>query len=538
MRDFLINSKLFTKLRNIFPIIFLLAIFTAAVLIKVPLKETFENDPEEGNNLMKSLLYLKGFSLYGQIWSDQPPLFTVILAFWFKLFGASAYAGRILTLIFSNALLFAFYWILRNQLGIFCAIMAALYLILSNDFIRLSTSVMIGLPALSFMMFSILCATLYKKSQAKYLLILSAIFMALSLQTKLFAVFLTPLVLIELFRDRKNRSYPALYSWLFVFGAVYFSIILIFFHSGLSSLMQQLIKPHYLARAAFDKLHYSLLNDNIYQAILNDCDTVLLSLSGIAIIIIKKSWRHLFPFLWLLSAFLILLQHRPVWLSHYLLLSIPLSWLAAISIREFFYGHINSKLLRTIIAGLIIISIVRLPVKYTTILRNVKLNNSLREHLVIKSISKYNKKARWIFTDRPIFAFYANILTPPELAVISKKRIWTGNLTSGYLISTLERYKPELVLLGRFENYNKKIVSYFEKNYFYTYLNLPWFFPELHYKAPLYRGKSPFLERLHYFLWKNKLNALIGEFSSHLPEKKLTLYIRKNSEGLSLLRDK
>lgn len=539
MRDFLIKNfhKIFIKLRNIFPAIFLLAIFTAAILIKFPLKEAFENNPDEGNNLMKSLLYLKGFHLYGQIWSDQPPLFTVILSIWFKLFGASAYGGRILTLIFSNALLFSFYWILKNQLGKFCAFMATLYLILSNDFIRLSTSVMISLPALSFALLSLLCATIYKKSQTKYLLILSAAFMALSLQTKLFTMFLIPLILMEIFRGRKNRTYSALYFWLFVFGTVNLLAILIFFHSNLSSLIQQLIKPHYIAKTAFDKLHYSLLNENIFRAMLKDYDTALLSFSGIVIIITKKSWQYLFPFLWLLLAFLILLQYSPVWPSHYLLLSIPLSWLAAITCREFFYGHINLKPLRMIICGLIIISIIRLPIKYTTILQNLKLSNNSREHLIMEPLSKYAKETRWIFTDRPIFAFYAGILTPPELAVISKKRIWTENLSSGYLISTLEKYKPELVLLGRFEDYNKKIITYLKNNYFNAYLNIPWS-PPMRNIVPPYRGKSLFLSRLHYFIWENKLNAIAKKRSQHLPITEFKLYIRKDTKNPSLLHGK
>jgi hypothetical protein len=46
-----------------------------------PLKETFEYDPDEGVNVIKASLYSKGFSLYDEIWSNQPHLLTYILSY-------------------------------------------------------------------------------------------------------------------------------------------------------------------------------------------------------------------------------------------------------------------------------------------------------------------------------------------------------------------------------------------------------------------------------------------------------------------------
>jgi hypothetical protein len=49
-----------------------------------------------------------------------------------------------------------------------------------------------------------------------------------------------------------------------------------------------------------------------------------------------------------------------------------------------------------------------------------------------------------------MFAFRASLSVPPELAVLSKKRISTGYLTQAEIIEVIHRYKPEQILLERF----------------------------------------------------------------------------------------
>jgi hypothetical protein len=56
-----------------------------------------------------------------------------------------------------------------------------------------------------------------------------------------------------------------------------------------------------------------------------------------------------------------------------------------------------------------------------------------------------------MFTDRPILAFLSGIPVPPNLAVISKKRLQTGELTDDEVLATLEAYSPEMILKGRFD---------------------------------------------------------------------------------------
>ena len=43
--------------------------------------------PDEGFNLIKGMLIAKGFRLYSDIWSDQPPLLSYIFAGLYRIFG-------------------------------------------------------------------------------------------------------------------------------------------------------------------------------------------------------------------------------------------------------------------------------------------------------------------------------------------------------------------------------------------------------------------------------------------------------------------
>src|SRR6266436_4549058 len=59
----------------------------------------------------------------------------------------------------------------------------------------------------------------------------------------------------------------------------------------------------------------------------------------------------------------------------------------------------------------------------------------------------YSGRVRWVYARSPIYAFHAKLPIPPELAVITPKRFWSGQITREAIIETCNRYKPELVVL-------------------------------------------------------------------------------------------
>lgn len=470
----------FSKRKNVLLFVTFLIIFISGLIVKTPFKETFEYNRDEGTAVIKSSLLLNGFPLYKEIWCDQPPLFPVIISYWFKLFGPSVYHARILILIFSCILLSAFYFTIKIREDRFCAFMAVIFLLLSASYLQLSVSVMSGIPALSLAMVSILFLTLYKKLYLKRFLILSGIFMAFSLQTKLSGSSLIPVIILEIIQGKRQNLekhnhylFPVL-LWLIIMLFVFLSINILFFHLDFQMFIQQLFQPH-LTNIPSLKNNFLIL----WMILLTDYDIALLALAGIILVVKQKKRESFFPLIWLTVITVILVKHKPIWYHYYPLISIPLCWLGAINFAKFFskdnlYTRISQmNFFRWITFLLIILTILVLPMKYERTQKSLLGKTLVQERQTLAFLSKYKKDTRWIFTDRAIFAFYAGILVPPELAVISSKRILTNKLEPNYLLNKLKEYKPELILFTGFleslPDYYLKITPYIEKNYSQIY---------------------------------------------------------------------
>lgn len=448
------------------------------VLFKVmtePLGQTFEFDADEGINLMKALLYGDGFSLYRDIWSDQPPVFTVLLSGWFHLFGASIVAARSLVLLFAALLVWSFYSTLQLTLGAWPACAGVLILINTHAFMRLSGSVMIGLPALALAMLSIYLLMVSQPRQNRYGLIASGSVLALSLQTKLFAVFLIPILLIFLLSDQfKLRTIsakirPNLPNAVLWLGTVAITYIFIGLLSH-SIAPEQLLMPHFGDRreqvfteffVSFPRLlKHTFGLDYLYYS---------LAAFGILAIFREKRWQGLLPLSWLGSVCLLLFNHRPVWYHHYLLLSIPLAWLSAFSIASAIdiwkqsiapKAAFRMRSANAIIAGLVALLVVAAVAIEPYQFLERSLSDSPGEQTkaavqseqvnVVNLLQQHQRHDRWIFTDRPIYAFYAGLRVPPEIAVLSIKRVLTAQISQDKLLEVLKNYQPDQLLLSRF----------------------------------------------------------------------------------------
>ena len=458
----------------------LLLLFIFCLVFLSPIKETFEYNPDEGMNAAKASLFLKGFPLYKQIWSDQPPIFTLILANWFKLFGLSVYFGRILVVLFSGLLLWALFQTVRNDWGGMGALCASVFLVFSAGFIRLSSSLMIGLPALSLGMSSIYLIILYKKHNSLGLLALSGLCMALSLQTKFFtAILILPALSIFLQqpnppeKQKSSSGFIPGFIWLSILSCAYLAVVLIFFYPELHLFRAQLFQPH-LNKLSLPRNDFSIIN----LLLLQDYNVLVLALTGTLACAKQKDWRFLPPFIWLSLAIIVLAKYRPLWDHHYLLISIPLCWLAGISISVFlrglpFSGWFTRKnfpgLAQILISFLTILGII-------SCIANLALKSKVawaefipvqknQGNEMVNTLLKFKNKTRWIITDEPIFAFYADIPVPPEIAVATIKRRFSEGLSQKYFEDIFQKYEPEQVLLGRFQDYPLGVKSYLKNRY-------------------------------------------------------------------------
>jgi hypothetical protein len=86
---------------------------------------------------------------------------------------------------------------------------------------------------------------------------------------------------------------------------------------------------------------------------------------------------------------------------------------------------------------------------------------------VIDKMNEYRDQTHWIMTDLPMYAFRVHKPVPPILATISQKRLSTGSLTDTDILTAMDEYRPEQVLIARFTI--PALEDYLQKNYTLIY---------------------------------------------------------------------
>lgn len=461
-------------------------VFVIGTLVLMPVFDLFVYDNDEGINVIKAVLMTDGYPLYTATWSDQPPIFTQLLQFVFALFGETMAVARLLVLALTTLFVWAYTSTIRLHLGIAAAWVALALLMLSDNFLRLSVSVMIGLPALSFAMVAIYLLQHYKQQPRTWMLLLSALLMGLSIQTKFFTLILVPIIGLDLLgfghetavsQQEFWRRLGSAVVWGVTIVAVYLAIGLYYQALDLDMLLNSHLSQDVQAAYA-DESSWAELRDFM----LYDYGHLLLALLGLGIIAMRRMWHGLLPIGWLLLASVLLLNHRPVWYHHYQLISIPLCWLATYAVvplfdnrishphgttmaqattwgREQWWRALLGVQVALVLGGLIYLRSERTIPYY---------NQRPYDQEIVDQLSAHAAETNWVFTDRAIYPFYAGLPVPPEIAVFSRKRFFGENLDNQLLLGVMEKYHPEQVLLTRFQDElltDPRFVTYLDGHY-------------------------------------------------------------------------
>lgn len=447
----------------------------------------FEFDPDEGINLMKASLLKHNYRLYTEVWNDQPPLLTYILAFVFNIFGEKVNFARTVILLFAAILAWENWLILYFWGGKLAAFIGSLLLLVAPNYLRLSVSVMIGLPAIVLAMTAILTIIIWHEGKQNIWLIASAIFLSLSILTKLFTLFLAPIIVAGILIDSWSggsrqlnlaswyqKLQPAI-LWCLVFSGL--TLILIGLLVGYNNIYF-LIDNHSDARnlAAFENL-------SLDDAIRANYRVFLFGLSGLGILfaVRQQQWQAFYFLAWFLVSFFLLQQHRPVWYHHSILVYLPAIALVGYALKEVIVKFIQlltakkTSPKKTVIAFSIIVfitSILMIGEHTKTTFKKIeswqnmgigyRQTNSL-ERQFITEIAQQSSSTNWMITDSPIFAFRSGLIVPPSLAVVSSKQLETGKLTGRELLDAIAQYQPEQILFKRFDW--SKITPTIQQNY-------------------------------------------------------------------------
>ena len=239
----------------------------------------------------------------------------------------------------------------------------------------------------------------------------------------------------------------------------------------------QLIQPHIAATQS----NSFPPNEQIYSIwfYLRDAwPILLLAVAGAALAFHQRRIWMLYPAAWMGASLLVLSFYRPVWSHHQLLVTIPaamlasgaaaegLSWLVRQWKQEWKLRQDN--ILNGATLGFLLLTlIVRLPDAVNQFQGTGDALSEPRaayEDRVMRRINQYAPRTQWMVTDLPMYAFRADLVTPPNLAVISWKRLAAGDLSEAELLDTIQKFQPEQVLLGRFKF--DAVEAYLQAGYF------------------------------------------------------------------------
>ncbi len=473
----------------------------------LPLGHAIELGGDEGFEVTKAFLCHRGFHLYSEIWSDQPPLFTQILAALFGIVGPSILWARVLTLVFSAGLLFGLFDLVGRKSGLVAAWSAVALLFSAPLYLTLSASVMQEVPAFSLAILSAAALSRWGDNRKFAWLLGSAVLFAAALMIKFTAALVLPAILVEFWLMRPgSRMYPfsagpqgssagwqpavsptgsrqspepgggvggsqrlrianprhgrlpvcatpearAVLLWA---GAAAATMLLLALAFGIGN-VSMLAVPHLGPRVipGVSKPSDFALPASLF---LGHWDVYLTAAVALWLVASKKLWREAaFPATLLVTVSLVHVLHRPWWSPYYLHHAIPLAWLAGLGVREFArelhaaFASRQGLRLRTVAAAVLVaVLAAQSATRLAGEVNRIRTARTIASDRVLGRIATYRGRTRWIYTQPVIYAFHAGIPVPPELAVLSLKRFWSGQMTWRSLLEILEKYHPEQMLL-------------------------------------------------------------------------------------------
>ncbi len=464
----------------------LVAGFILVVLLFYPFRFVFEIDPDEGIQVMKAFLFSRGHGLYSEIYSDQPPLLTLILSVLFKVLGPKVLPARLAVLAFSALLMTSAVVYLHVFWSRLHAILGLLLLVLLPSYAQLSVSVMVGLPAIALAMASLLFLCLWQRGERVAWLVLSACLLSASIMVKLFTVILLPIIVAGLLLapgrqalqgpGKWGRIRPAL-VWSATFGLVLGAVLL-----GLvgPTNVPQLFETHLGVRGIeyFERETLVRHGRDLWPLF-------LLATLGSGWVILKRAWTGTCFLAWMVVGAAFLTVNTPVWYHQVILIACPACVLGAIGVAEPLagktwggWGRLCQAAL-AIAAGVLLVvyalwAIPRVVGKMDSRLPNLVAGEALRarEYDLLTLIDYFDPGGKVLVTDRPMFAFRSRRETPPELANLSQKVMRGGIVSEQRIIDLIHATAPPIVLLARFDL--PEVESYLDSRYdqVYGYVDL------------------------------------------------------------------
>jgi 4-amino-4-deoxy-L-arabinose transferase-like glycosyltransferase len=450
------------RLRNVWGILFV-AVTILIIFSQLPLGTALQFGRDEGFEVIKPFLCLKGFSLYKDIWSDQPPILTVLLTWAFKAWGPTILVARLVAAGYALILFLAFFQLVCQRSDVWAALLATFLLLASPIVLQLAVSIMLEVPAFATALLSALLLFRWTKRPHWSWLIGSGAIMGVALQTKLTSVLIGPAMLVEIaltqWSSQKTSWIRATVLDMLKWGS---GVVVVFLAIGLiwaGGSLRSSFESHFVERFVSG---HGRPEDYVFSFSLlgNHWDGIAAAVIGLVLLPRRKRWRECaFPVVLLLTAASIHAFHRPWWNYYYLHLAIPVAWLAGLGVAEIISAviaflskaSVGGRAARTR-KGLALCTVAALLLarpekRLEGNIKDLRRQPPVASSIIIAKMRQYAERTHWAYADPVIYPFHAQITVPPELAIVMLKRFWSGQITIEAIVDACyHRHVEQLVL--------------------------------------------------------------------------------------------
>jgi 4-amino-4-deoxy-L-arabinose transferase-like glycosyltransferase len=356
------------------------------------------------------------------------------------------------------------YALVKKRCGVWPAFVAVLALLAAPQVLELSVSAMLEVPAMAVGLWALWPVYQWAdsaKGRRPSWLIASGLFLAVALQIKLTAAIFAPALCAEIVlattglgvQAAKERARDLL-LWCGS-AAAGFALLGLVFGSGYHTAWAS----HFSARAhgAVSATGYSF-----DPALLLDH---LDGLAGACAACVLGAWtaglrRIRFPGALFLTVAAIHFVHRPWWPYYYLHFAIPMAWLTGYAVFEMsrlpfqtnakrvWWGTIG--LIAALVSAATFLALVLLAGgdRLVSEVRRIRGQPRIENSRLIAAMREHAARARWVYVCSTIYAFHARLPVPPELAVVVKKRFWSGQISDAEILEIIRRYAPEQIVVN------------------------------------------------------------------------------------------
>jgi hypothetical protein len=477
----------------------------------LPLGTAVQVGADEGFELSKAMLCLKGHKLYTEVWNDQPPLHTFLITQVVGWLGPSVLWPRLMTVGFGAVLVGALFLLIFRLSGLLAGAVAAFVVVGAPGFLTLSSSCMLEVPSLGTGVAALCILGLAPKSSWRLPELTAGMVFGGALQMKLVPAYLLPLAAIFLRARDYQAGAPVKQTIisLAIFGSslavTYIALDLLIERGAFLLNFGQAMSSHFGGPKSSE---YGSAGEHSFDwaALVKNWDMTVPGVLGV-VVTISENRRNLvaaIPVAWLALSLLVFGIHRPWWPYYYIHTVVPFAWCAGIGLgwmlrvvagrrgqrgaeqgvageagvhdgREGLSnrrrdergerrgeggsgdpgGKVEPPYVGcyrwwvTVPAGIFVVCAVAWASGRVYLqITTMRLSPQTYSEPVLGEIKRYEPLAGLLYAEQSVYSFHSGIPMPPRLAVVHLKRFWAGKMSNAEMAAELAAARPGLILLA------------------------------------------------------------------------------------------